>query len=126
MKKRKQGYFGSNDLLFRLVKFRHRQKLAQSDFNPGAQLFIVACGTAEMLLKPFGVMPHSLHSWIIRAAMASRLFTRPLQVICHYDKSFGVVSRCKSAIAGNSLIDGHFTRSDKISCQPQLYDRIIC
>jgi len=34
-------------------------------------------------------------------------------------------SRCESAIAGNGLIDGHCTRSDKVTCLPQLYDRII-
>ena len=34
-------------------------------------------------------------------------------------------SRCKCAIAGNGLIDGHCARPDKVTCLPQLYDRII-
>ena len=34
-------------------------------------------------------------------------------------------SLCKSAIAGNCLIYRYFTRSDKVTGQPQLCDRII-
>ena len=42
--------------------------------SPFKMLFIVACGTAEILLSPLGVIPRSLHSSIIRAAIASRVF----------------------------------------------------
>lgn len=37
-------------------------------------LLIVAWGTAEILLRPLGVMPRSLHSARMRAAIASRVF----------------------------------------------------
>lgn len=33
--------------------------------SPFRMLLIVACGTAEMLLIPFGVSPRSLQSWCI-------------------------------------------------------------
>ena len=42
--------------------------------SPLRILLMVACGTAEILLRPLGVMPRFLHSSRIRAAIASRVF----------------------------------------------------
>lgn len=67
----------SDDLLFQLVKFRGGENASKGISNPsqsflivtvpGFRLFplrmllIVACGTADRLLSPLGVMPRSLH-----------------------------------------------------------------
>ena len=42
--------------------------------SPLRMLLIVACGTADILLNPFGVIPRSLHSSRIRAAIVSQVF----------------------------------------------------
>jgi len=42
--------------------------------SPFRILLMVDCGTAEMLLSPFGVMSRSLHNSIMRIAIASRVF----------------------------------------------------
>ncbi len=122
MKKLKQGYFGSNDLLFQLIKLRCREKLTQSDFKPVAQLFLT--GT----VPGFWLSPFTMRLPLYDTKDSSKTVkSQPLSKnhIILLISTWLCSSLCKSAIAGNGLIDGHCARSDKVTCQSQLYDRII-